>query len=77
MSLFSLLKIDKKKALLKTLSKKISITNALKWIFSGFAIFFIAMLFFIVVYDALTGASSETTVEYCAKYGFLASPGCW
>jgi hypothetical protein len=31
------------------------------------------MLFFIVVYDALTGASSETTAEYCAKYGFLAS----
>jgi hypothetical protein len=31
------------------------------------------MLSFIVVYDALTGASSETTAEYCAKYGFLAS----
>jgi hypothetical protein len=29
------------------------------------------MLLFIVVCDALTGASSETTSEYCAKYGFL------
>jgi hypothetical protein len=35
------------------------------------------MLFFIVGYDVLTGASSETTPEYCAKYGFLASPKCW
>jgi len=34
-------------------------------------------LFFIVVYDALTGASSETTAKYWAKYGVLASPKCW
>jgi hypothetical protein len=26
--------------------------------------------------DYLTGESSTTT-EYCAKYGFLASPDCW
>ena len=56
--------------------KTITIKKALKWIFSGFSIFFTSMLFFIVVYDALTGASSQTTAEYCAKYGFLVSPGC-
>jgi hypothetical protein len=63
--------------MLSAMAKKTSIKKALKWIFSGFSIFFIGMLVFIVVYDALTGASSETTAEYCAKYGFLASPGCW
>jgi hypothetical protein len=56
---------------------KNSIQKALKFAFSGFSLFFIGVLFFIVVYDALTGASSETTTEYCAKYGFLASPKCW
>jgi hypothetical protein len=35
------------------------------------------MLFFIVVFDALTGATSETTPEYCKRYSFLASPDCW
>ena len=49
----------------------------IQFAFSGFSLFFIGMLFFIVVYDALTGASSETTAKYCAKYGFLASPKCW
>ena len=49
----------------------------IQYAFSGFSLFFIGMLFFIVVYDALTGASSETTAEYCAKDGFLASPKCW
>ncbi len=49
----------------------------IQFTFSGLSLFFIGMLFFIVVYDALTGASSETTAEYCAKYGFLASPKCW
>jgi len=64
--------------MLSTLAnKKTSITNVLQWIFSGLAIFFIAMLFFIVVCDALTGASSQTASEYCAKYGSLASPDCW
>jgi hypothetical protein len=51
--------------------------NVLKYAFSGFSLFFIGMLVFIVVYDALTGATSDTTLEYCAKYGLLASPGCW
>ena len=62
--------------LLSVMAKKTSIKKALKWIFSGVSIFFIGMLFFIVVYDALTGASSQTTAEYCANYGFLASPDC-
>jgi hypothetical protein len=53
------------------------IKTIIQFAFSGFSLFFIGMLFFIVVYDALTGASSETTAEYCAKYGFLASPNCW
>ncbi|MGZ5510638.1 MAG: hypothetical protein ACXW1A_03800 [Nitrososphaeraceae archaeon] len=55
---------------------KSSIKNVLKWIFSGFSIFFICMLIFIVVHDVVTGESS-TTAEYCTKYGFLASPDCW
>ena len=62
--------------MLSTLAKKNSIKNTLKWIFSGVSIFFIAMLVFMVVHDTLTGESSNTA-EYCAKYGFLASPGCW
>ena len=59
-----------------TLRKKNSIKNELKWQFSGFGFFFIAMLFFVVVHDVLTGESSQTS-EYCTKYGFLASPECW
>ena len=55
---------------------KRSIKTALKWVFSGFTLFFIAMLFFVIVHDLLTGESSQTS-EYCAKYGFLASPECW
>ena len=58
------------------MGKKNSIAKALKIAFSGFSLFFIGMLFFIVVHDTLTGESS-TTAEYCAKYGFLASPDCW
>ena len=46
-----------------------------QFVFSGFSLFFIAMLFFILVHDTLTGESSFTA-EYCAKYGFLASPDC-
>ena len=53
------------------------IKTIIQFAFSDFSLFFIGMLFFIVVYDALTGASSETTAEYCAKYGVLASPKCW
>jgi hypothetical protein len=63
--------------MLSAVGKKNSVRIVLKWVFSGFSIFFIGMLFFIVVYDPLTGASYETTAEYCAKYGFLASPACW
>ena len=56
--------------------KKNSIKKILKIGFSGFSIFFIAMLFIMVVHDTFTGTSSQTE-EYCAKYGALASPGCW
>ena len=62
--------------LLSALAKKTTIKKALKWIFGGFSIFFIAMLFFILFHDSLTGVSSQTA-GYCAKYGFIASPGCW
>jgi hypothetical protein len=34
------------------------------------------MLFIMTVHDIMTSESS-TTAEYCAKYGFLASPDCW
>ncbi len=44
--------------------------------FIGFSIFFIVMLFFLTVHDTMTGISSNSA-EYCAKYGFLASPDCW
>ncbi|MGI9011027.1 MAG: hypothetical protein ACR2F1_07555 [Nitrososphaeraceae archaeon] len=56
--------------------KKNYIKKAVKWIFSGFGIFFICILIFMLVHDVMTGESS-TTAEYCTKYGFLASPGCW
>ncbi|MGE0243545.1 MAG: hypothetical protein AB7F53_06660 [Nitrososphaeraceae archaeon] len=61
---------------LSILSKKPSIKNVLKWIFSGLCVSFIAMLVIMLVLDTVTGTSSQTA-EYCAKYGFLASPGCW
>jgi hypothetical protein len=59
------------------INKKNIIEKIVMFGFSGFSIFFISMLVFIVVYDALTGATSDTTPEYCTKYGFLASPDCW
>jgi hypothetical protein len=62
--------------MLSTMTKKTTIKNALKWVFSGLSIFFIGMLVFMTVHDILTGESSNTA-EYCSKYGFLASPGCW
>ncbi|MGZ5500747.1 MAG: hypothetical protein ACXWEW_06325 [Nitrososphaeraceae archaeon] len=62
--------------MLSVMATKSSIKKVLKWIFSGFSIFFICMLIFIVVHDVVTGESS-TTAEYCTKYGFLASPDCW
>jgi hypothetical protein len=58
------------------MGKKNFIKRILKWVFSGFTIFFISALFIILVHDLMTGESS-TTAEYCAKYGFLASPDCW
>ena len=62
--------------MLSTLSKKTSVKNILKWIFSVLSILFIVQLIFMLIHDSLTGASSQTA-EYCAKYGFLASPDCW
>ena len=54
--------------MLSTITRKSSLNKALKLAFSGFGIFFIGMLIFIIVHDAMTGASSETSAEYCAKY---------
>ena len=70
-------KIQSQLMMISYIVKKNYIKKALKWIFSGFSIFFISMLIFIVVYDASKGATSETTAEYCAKYGFFATPDCW
>jgi len=53
------------------------IKKALIFAFSGLSLFFIAMLVFMVVHDLMTGASSETSAEYCANYSVLASPDCW
>jgi hypothetical protein len=52
------------------------IKTIIQFAFSGFSLFFIVMLFFILVHDTLT-AESSVTAEYCAKYRFLASPDCW
>ena len=62
--------------MLHATTTKSYIKNTLKWVFSGFTFFFIAMLFFVLVHDLLTGESTQTS-EYCSKYGFLASPECW
>jgi hypothetical protein len=56
--------------------KKNTIKKVLNFGFRGFSIFFIAILFIMVFHDTFTGNSSQTA-EYCAKYGALASPGCW
>ncbi|HEX6671854.1 MAG TPA: hypothetical protein VF084_06445 [Nitrososphaeraceae archaeon] len=58
------------------LSKKTSVKRILKWKFAGFSIFFVGMLFITIIHDLMTGESSQIA-EYCAKYGFLASPECW
>lgn len=58
------------------MSKKNSIKRILKWVFGGLSIVFIGTLFFMTIHDIMTGESSNT-LEYCAKYGFLASPECW
>ena len=60
----------------RTIATTNSIKKTLKFAFSGFSLVFIAMLFFVLVHDMLTGESSQTS-EYCAKYRFLASPECW
>ena len=62
--------------MLSTLARKTSLKNILRWAFGGLSIFFIAMLVFMLIHDPVTGVSSQTA-EYCTKYGFLASPGCW
>ena len=62
--------------MLSAMAKKTTIKNALKWVFSGFSIFFIGMLVIMTVHDTMTGISSDTAA-YCSKYGLLASPGCW
>ena len=62
--------------MLRATTTKSYIKKTLKWVFSGFTFFFIAMLFFVLVHDLLTGESSQTS-EYCSKYGFLVSPECW
>ena len=58
----------------KATSKMILIKKILKFVFTGFSIIFIALLFFMIVHDLMTGESS-ITAEYCTKYGFIASPG--
>ena len=55
--------------MLGTIATTNSIKKALKFAFSGFSLVFIAMLFFVLVHDMLTGESSQTS-EYCAKYRF-------
>jgi hypothetical protein len=57
-------------------SKKNSFKKILKYVFGGLSLIYIGILFFMVVHDTMTGQSS-TTVEYCSKYGILASPACW
>ena len=56
--------------------KKSSIKRVFQWVFGGFSIVFVGILFIMTVHDVMTGESSNTA-EYCAKYGFLASPDCW
>jgi hypothetical protein len=58
------------------MSKKSSIKRILKWVFGGFSIFFVGVLFFMTIHDVMTGESSNTA-EYCAKYRIFASPDCW
>ncbi len=62
--------------MLSAMTKKTTIKKALKWMISGFSIFFIGMLVIMTIHDTLTGESSNTA-EYCAKYGSLASSRCW
>lgn len=61
---------------LSVLSKKTSIKNILKLIFSVLSVAFTAMLVIMLAHDTITGNASQTT-EYCVKYGIIASPACW
>jgi hypothetical protein len=45
--------------MLGTIATTNSIKKALKFAFSGFSLVFIAMLFFVLVHDMLTGESSQ------------------
>jgi hypothetical protein len=63
--------------MLYDVAEKSSIKMVLKWVFSGLSIYFISMLILILVHYGMTGTPSETSAEYCTKYGFLASPDCW
>ena len=65
-----------KETINKNNNKNKNTIKILKWAFSSISIFFIAMLVAMTVHDTLIGQSSNTA-EYCVKYGFLASPGCW
>jgi hypothetical protein len=58
------------------MGKKSSVKKILKLVFGGLSIVFIGILFFMAVHDTMTGESSNIA-EYCANYGFLASPECW
>lgn len=49
--------------MLSVMAERSSIKKVLKWVFSGFSIFFISMLIFMLVHDIMTGKSSETTAE--------------
>ena len=61
---------------LSVFSRRHYIKNVLKWIFCGLCVSFIVILVIILVLETAIGTYSQTA-EYCAKYGFLASPGCW
>jgi hypothetical protein len=55
--------------MLSAIDKKRKI-RCIKIDISGSSIFFIGTLLFIIVYDAITGESSQSTVEYCASMAF-------
>ena len=52
--------------MLSAKSKIILMKKILKFVFTGFSIFLIGVLFFMTVHDLMTGESS-ITAEYCAK----------
>ena len=53
--------------MLSTITTKSSIKKVLKWVFSGFSIFFISILIFILVHEVMTGAFSQTSAEIFNK----------